>query len=455
MCSEIIIKVDHLSKRYEMYAHPQDRLKQMLFPRLQRTLGLPVKSYFCEFWALNNISFEVKKGETIGIVGLNGSGKSTLLKLICGTLSATRGSIQTHGKIVALLELGTGFNPEFTGKENIYLNGSILGLTKAEIDSKYASIVAFADIGDFINQPVQRYSSGMYVRLAFAVIANVNADILVIDEALAVGDVLFAQKCMRFLHDFKKSGTVFFVSHDAGAVINLCDRALWLEKGQLKAIGSAKDICEQFLAKRYHSTLVDKRPSDKPVEFTPPSASIHDMRSAFINHSNLRNDLQVFNFSAETTTFGNDGAIITHAGIQDLQGRQLSWVVGGERVQVVIEATVLQLSQSLIIGFNLKDRLGQVLIGQNTYVETCLAPISAISGDRVRGVFTFRFPVLKVGHYTVDVAIAEGSPSEATQLQWINDAFVIESTSSSISSGLIGIPFDAIELVNTSEQPNE
>ncbi|MGF6093829.1 ABC transporter ATP-binding protein [Pseudomonas sp. 18175] len=452
MCSEVSIKVVNLGKRFEIYAQPQDRLKQMIYPRLQRALGLHQKRYYSDFWALIDINLDIEKGETIGIIGLNGSGKSTLLKLICGTLSPTQGLIETHGKIVALLELGTGFNPEFTGKENIYFNGAILGLSKEQIDEKYDAIVEFADIGDFMDQPVQRYSSGMYVRLAFAVIANVDADILVIDEALAVGDALFAQKCMRFLHKFKKTGTVFFVSHDSSAVVNLCDRAVWLEKGRIQAIGSAKTVCEQYLARRYHSTLVDKRPPHPLAEQgLEQLLDKRDMRTAFINHSNVRNDIQVFEFSSATTTFGNEGAVISHACIEDLQGQQLSWLVGGEMARVVVEATVWVPSQNLIVGFNLKDRLGQVLIGQNTFIDTCLAPVTASPGNCVRAVFTFRFPLLKVGTYTVDVAIADGSPDDATQLQWINDAFVIESRSSSIMSGLIGIPFDDIELINTSK----
>lgn len=450
MCSDVIINIKNLNKRYEIYARPQDRLKQMIYPALQRALGRREHKYYKEFWALRDLNLEVKKGETVGIVGLNGSGKSTLLKLICGTLSPTLGSIETRGKIVALLELGTGFNPEFTGRENIYLNGSILGLSKSQIDAKYEAIVEFADIGDFIDQPVQRYSSGMYVRLAFAVIANVDADILIIDEALAVGDAVFSQKCMRFLHNFKKDGTVFFVSHDSSAVVNLCDRAVWLEKGLVQAIGSAKEVCEQYLAKRYNSTLIDKRKSsDSAVDTNKPELSARrDMRMAFINSSNLRNDIQVFVFSSETTTFGNGGAAIHYAGLEDMQGHQLSWVVGGELVKIVLEATVLVPSSNLIAGFNLKDRFGQILIGQNTYMETCLSPVSADPRDRIRAVFTFNLPILKVGTYTVDVAIADGSSDDPIQLQWVNDAFVIESKTSSIMAGLIGIPFHEIELKN-------
>jgi lipopolysaccharide transport system ATP-binding protein len=229
------IGVSNLSKCYHIYDRPPDRLKQFIVPRLQRLVGRPPKAFYSEFWALKDVSFEVKRGETIGIIGRNGSGKSTLLQLICGTLYPTAGSVETNGRVAALLELGSGFNPEFTGRENVYMNGSVLGLTRGEIDDRFEDIAAFADIGEFIEHPIKTYSTGMYTRLAFAVIAHVRAEILVIDEALAVGDAFFVQKCMRFLRKFQETGTVLFVSHDTGAVTNLCDRAVWLDHGKVLA----------------------------------------------------------------------------------------------------------------------------------------------------------------------------------------------------------------------------
>ena len=224
---DLSICVSKLSKRYEIYETPRDRLKQFILPRLQGLAGQQVEEYFRGFWALQDVSFEVKKGETLGIIGRNGSGKSTLLQMICGTLNPTAGKIQTIGRVVALLELGSGFNTEFTGRENIYMYASILGLTTQEIDARYEEIIEFADIGEFIEQPVKTYSSGMYVRLAFAVIANVEADVIIVDEALSVGDAFFVQKCMRFLRKFIEQGTLVFVSHDA-ALEPLFDRTLRL-----------------------------------------------------------------------------------------------------------------------------------------------------------------------------------------------------------------------------------
>jgi len=456
--SDFAIRVQNVSKCYQIYDAPRDRLKQFVAPRLQRLLGKTPKHYFREFWALKDVSLEIKKGQTVGIIGRNGSGKSTLLQIICGTLAPTAGSVETTGRIAALLELGSGFNPEFTGRENVYMNASILGLSEAEIDAKYDDILAFADIGEFIDQPVKQYSSGMYVRLAFAVIANVNANVLVIDEALAVGDVFFRQKCMRFLHDFKVNGTVIFVTHDSGAVVNLCDDAVWLDRGEVQAIGSAKIVCEKYLAKRYEAaswtstTQKNERSSVKSGNkeiLIEELKSKRDMRMQFINQSNLRNDIQVYDFSPNTRGFGNGGATITNARLLDLDGRQLSWIVGGELVRFVVEARVLAHCNNVIVGMNVKDKLGQVLFGQNTYLDYCQCPVKAEPDETVKAVFTFRMPILPRGSYMVDVAIADGSVPDVIQLQWLHDALNLESHASSSVGGLIGLIFDSIELRNT------
>src|SRR5439155_24116074 len=229
---EIAVRVSDLSKCYHIYDRPPDRLKQSVLPKLQRLIRKPPRQYYREFWALKDVSFEVKKGESVGIIGRNGSGKSTLLQLICGTLSPTSGSVETNGRVAALLELGAGFNPEFTGRENVYMNGAVLGLSQEEIDARFDDIAAFADIGDFIDQPVKTYSSGMYVRLAFAVSINVDPKILVVDEALAVGDELFQRKCYSRIENIKDSGaTILLVTHSATPVAQMCAQALLLDRG--------------------------------------------------------------------------------------------------------------------------------------------------------------------------------------------------------------------------------
>ncbi|HET9820073.1 MAG TPA: ABC transporter ATP-binding protein [Rhodanobacteraceae bacterium] len=246
-CDDPGIRVEGLSKRYEVYAQPADRLKQMILPRMQRALGRPAHAWFREFWALRDVSFDVRKGETVGIVGRNGSGKSTLLQLICGTLSPTLGKVAVSGRVAALLELGAGFNPEFTGRENVRLSGLLYGLSERELAACHEAILDFAEIGDFIDQPVKTYSSGMYVRLAFAVAINVSPDILVIDEVLSVGDEAFQRKCFARINRIRANGaTVLFVSHSAGTVIELCNRALLLDRGELLTEGSPKYVVSRY-----------------------------------------------------------------------------------------------------------------------------------------------------------------------------------------------------------------
>jgi len=247
MSSKIAIKVQNIGKCYQIYNQPHDRLKQSIFPRLQRLVGKQPKQYFREFSALKNISFEVGKGETVGIIGRNGSGKSTLLQIICGTLNPSSGRVQTNGRIAALLELGSGFNPEFTGRENVYMNAAILGLSKGEIDHRFDNIAAFADIRQFMDEPVKAYSSGMVARLAFSVAIQVDPDVLIVDEALSVGDMAFQEKSFTRMKQIRDKGTsILFVSHSTSAVRNFCDRAIWLDSGQMMGIGERLSICDEY-----------------------------------------------------------------------------------------------------------------------------------------------------------------------------------------------------------------
>lgn len=261
MSSEhIAIRVSNLSKCYHIYATPRDRLKQFVIPKLYRAISplgkvfstahsrepsdcFPLPIYYRDFWALKNVSFEIRKGESVGIIGRNGSGKSTLLQMICGTLNPTEGIVQTNGRIAALLELGTGFNPDFTGRENVFLNGAVLGMSSEEIEARYDDIVSFADIGDFIGQPVKTYSSGMLVRLAFAVQVCVEPDILIVDEALAVGDALFQKRCFERMERLRGNGTtLLFVSHDQESVRTLTSRAVYLRTGEVQLIGNSAEV---------------------------------------------------------------------------------------------------------------------------------------------------------------------------------------------------------------------
>jgi lipopolysaccharide transport system ATP-binding protein len=441
------IRVSNLSKCYEIYANPIDRLKQFVLPRLLRLIGKQPNQYFREFWALNDVSFQVKKGETVGIIGRNGSGKSTLLQMICGTLSPTSGSIQTNGRIAALLELGSGFNPEFTGRENVYMNASVLGLSNDEIDTRFDDIVAFADIGDFIEQPVKTYSSGMMVRLAFAVIAHVDADILVVDEALAVGDAFFTQKCMRFLRDFMKMGTVLFVSHDTGSIKNLCNYAVWLEKGHVIQEGSPKMVCELYL-EAFYEAQQGKSSTTKLRDFKKLDTSIplKDQRLEFINASNLRNDLQIFKFDPDATSFGKGGAQIHDVRLLDENEHPLAWIVGGEKVTLRVMVHTYQDFDSPIVGFYIKDRLGQTLFGDNTFLSYKEQLVYCNEGQELQADFIFYMPLLPSGDYSITIAIANGSQDIHEQHHWIHDAILFKAESSSVSTGLIGIPMLEVKL---------
>ena len=259
--SNIAITVQGVSKRFELYDKPSDRLKQFILPRLSRLTGRPPVDYFREFWALKDVSFEVRRGEAFAIVGRNGSGKSTLLQIITGTLSPTMGSVNTHGRVAALLELGSGFNPEFTGKENVFLNGALLGFSRQEIEQKYDAIVSFADIGQHIDQPVKSYSSGMVVRLAIAVQTQVEPDILIVDEALAVGDALFQKRCYRQIEKLLNNGTtLLFVSHDQEIVRTLTQRAVFLNSGHAEKCGDTSDVLfayREFLQRQEEAAFLD------------------------------------------------------------------------------------------------------------------------------------------------------------------------------------------------------
>jgi ABC-type polysaccharide/polyol phosphate transport system ATPase subunit len=286
MSSETVIKVDSLSKCYQIYNEPRDRLKQFVFPHIQRLIGHEEKKYYREFWALKDVSFEVKKGESVGILGRNGSGKSTLLQLITGTLSPTTGLINTNGRISALLELGAGFNPEFNGRENVFLNLSLQGFNEDQISKKFEDIFKFADIGDFIDQPVKTYSSGMFARLAFAAAIHTEPEILIVDEILAVGDAPFQQKCINRLYEMLDNGvSVLMVSHDAYQIRSICNRALLLQSGEQVLFDRSDKVMDAYIGStsNVHIASEDERLQEE---------SVTDNKSN-MNHQSLQSDFHV------------------------------------------------------------------------------------------------------------------------------------------------------------------
>lgn len=462
-CDDLNIRVESLGKRYEIYAQPADRLKQMVLPRIGHAFGKD-RAYFKEFWALRGVSFDVRRGETVGIIGRNGSGKSTLLQMVCGTLHPTEGSVAVSGRIAALLELGAGFNPEFTGRENVYLSGLLYGIPENVLRGRFQSIMDFADIGDFINQPVKTYSSGMYVRLAFAIAAHVDADTLVIDEALSVGDVRFTQKCMRFLREFQKRGTLLFVSHDTGAVTNLCSRAIWLDGGRQVMDGSARDVVERYLAAQHAAdrAMLGESVKVRVAADAEESAidksrgmpeEVVDTRKALLNGEASRNLVEVFEFDPDRidSEFGAGAARIVEVQLLDGDGKAHHLIAGGEVADLSIDVSVLEPLSAPIFGFYVKDRLGQRIFGDNTYVSYYKQPIYAQPGDRLRAHFRFRMPILPSGDYSIDVALATGTQEDHTQQHWIHDAISFKAHESTMRHGLVGIPMHGIEIEQMKE----
>lgn len=439
--NDVAISVKNVSKCFEMYEKPVHRLYQ--------TMCAGKKKFYKEFWALKDINFEVREGECVGIIGRNGAGKSTLLQIITGTLAPTTGEVKVSGRVAALLELGSGFNPEFTGRENVYLNGSILGLSREEIDARYQAILDFADIGEFIDQPVKTYSSGMMVRLAFAVIAHVDADVLIVDEALSVGDAFFQQKCMRFMRKFMEEHTVLFVSHDTAAVTSFCQHGILLDRGRIELQGLAKDVTHRYLRDLYSEKqqmadfTKNAEPSDTSLE---GDLYYRDARADIINHSNLRNDIEVIQFRPCAESFGDGRASVCSVTLCNLSGEALSYIVGGEMVRLKVVCKANADLYSPIVGFFVRDRLGQDLFGDNTYVTYSNKPLSVRCGESFRAQFEFRIPYLTPGEYSVCVAVASGTNKEHVQHQWINEAMLIRSMSTAPAAGIIGIPMRRITL---------
>lgn len=371
--AEVAISLKGVSKCFKRYARPVDRLKEIL---------LPGKSRAVPFWAIQEIDLEILRGETIGIVGQNGAGKSTLLQVITQTLTPTSGNLTVNGRISALLELGSGFNPEFTGRQNVFFNARILGLSQAEIEQKFDTIVEFADIGDFIDQPVKTYSSGMFVRLAFAVAVNTDPDILIVDEALAVGDVYFQQKCFIRLRALREAGvTLLFVSHDSSAVCKLCDRAILLEHGKVILDATPRQVVDLYEAK----LLQKQDQAPERIAIQVPQAST----DAAITSTSV--ELQSVQF------LDTDNHIIQSA-------------FSDSKVQLAIGLHFLERMEDPHVGFRMRNRTGEVVFESNTFcMKHSIGVVEA--GSSIEARFQFHLPLL-AGEYTITIGIAEGGFNE-------------------------------------------
>lgn len=432
---DVAIKVDNVLKVYQTYESPQDRLKQSLANWLMPSKAKHKIKYFREYTALQNASFTVRKGESVGIIGRNGAGKSTLLQILCGTLSPTSGTVTTNGRIAALLELGSGFNPEFTGKENIYLNARLHGLSTEEISEKLDKIVQFADIGDFLEQPVKTYSSGMYVRLAFGVIANVDADILVIDEALAVGDVFFQQKCMRFIKSFKANGgTIILVSHDTTAIQTICDKAILIEKHCAAQIGDIDKIFRLYLENLYQQNSQTQKQLQEDIA----SKKTYTPSKNYLGDPGTPATYQISQFHVDSPSFGEGKATLIDAYFQDSNRNLITEIQAGQRVEFRLTARINHDMYYPAFGFMIKNRHGEYLFTEGTDKHFLRHDLVFKKGTTATANFSFEMPTLIHGKYTVNVAIAEGIGDAHNQQHWIHDALVIHATQSRLVHGWCG-----------------
>ena len=401
---ENAITVKDVTKIYKLYDKPIDRLKEALNPFH--------KEYHKKFYALNNLSFEVKKGETVGIIGTNGSGKSTILKIITGVLTPTTGEVEVNGVISALLELGAGFNMDYTGIENIYMNGTMMGFSKKEMDAKLQEILDFADIGDFVYQPVKTYSSGMFVRLAFALAINVEPEILIVDEALSVGDVFFQSKCYHRMEEIRQKGTtILMVTHDMGSIIKYCDKVVLLNKGNFVAEGAPGhmvDLYKKILAGQMEGLEAAK---DVDSDFSGETAEKEQKEKTYqLPHGKLMKDSLTIN--SNRTEYGDGRAEIYDLGLFDQRGNLTNLLLKGEEFTIKEKIRFAAPIQSPIFTYTIKDKKGTDLTGTNTMFEgTDIKPVKA--GDEYEVSFTQKM-TLQGGEYLLSMSCTGFEQGEHT-----------------------------------------
>lgn len=389
--TDVAISVNHVSKVYKLYDNPMDRLKE--------SLGLSRKKKYKEHYALNDISFEIKKGETVGIIGTNGSGKSTILKIITGVLNPTVGNIQVDGRISALLELGAGFNGEYTGLENVYLNGTMLGFSREEIDARLQDILDFADIGEFIHQPVKTYSSGMFVRLAFAVAINIDPEILIVDEALSVGDIFFQSKCFRKFEEFKERGkTILLVSHDLSSISKYCDRVILLNKGNKVSEGSPKVVVDEYkkiLANKFESVETEEK---EEINDTPEQQVQNEQNDKFSIKNNWSKS---FPLNPEFLEYGTGKAEILDFSIRDCNGNITNLIEKDTEFEIEMKVKFHDVVSEPIFAYTIKDIRGTDLTGTNTMYEN--APVREMHEDDVQEVVFRQKMTLQGGEYMLSL----------------------------------------------------
>lgn len=425
---ENIIQVENVTKKYNLYAKPQDRFRE--------AVGIGKKSLHSDFYALNGVSFDVKKGETVGIVGTNGSGKSTLLKIITGVLKPTAGAVSVQGKISALLELGAGFNQEYTGLENIYLNGRMMGYSRKEMEEKVDDIISFAEIGEFIHQPVKTYSSGMFARLAFAVAINVEPDILIVDEALSVGDLFFQNKCFRKFEELKaKDVTILFVSHDISSVRQMCSRVLWIEKGNQIIFDQSDKVCDMYMDMK-RKGMNENVDGVENTEVENIEASVSGEMKCYPPIQIKGSDLKSDKFDIISCFFTDEtGKYTTHLNVD-------------QKYKLHVAVDFHEDMKSLIVGFVLENNKGLPLFDINNYINQQQG-IRGKAGEITEIIYEFTLPRLMKGTYILSTAIAEGTQEKHEMHTWLHGVGDVEIINPGYNSSYIEVPAEiAVEQVS-------
>lgn len=426
---ENAIELVGVGKSYNLYDKPQDRIKEIF--------SLTRKNYHKEYKALDNITFSVKKGETLGIIGRNGAGKSTLLKLITGVITPTTGEIRTDGEISALLELGTGFNPEYTGYENIFLNGSMRGFSDEEMQGKLKEIIDFADIGEYMGQPVKTYSSGMFARLAFAVMISFKPEILIVDEALSVGDVFFQQKCNTFMKDEMKGVTKLLVTHDMNSIANMADRVILIERGKIIKEGKPLEVIEDYL-KLLHTTIykgedsVDEEICDIEAEKKNSTENIGSSDDGWIN--------------SPKESIGGAQDILIESQRVLINDEVVDVVKPGDRVKIELVLNSVKDAENIIIGYTFKDKYGNSIFAMSTLGENIMIE-GVKSGERRYARIEFNWPEVKEGDYFLTLGLGEGYDQMVHTVQcWVHNIIHLQAISLKPMHGIINHNIDKFEI---------
>jgi len=450
-----VIECVGLGKAYTLYDRPHHRLLELL--------GLRSPDRARKRWALRGVDLCVRRGECVGIIGQNGAGKSTLLQMIAGTVRATEGRASVNGRVAALLELTSGFNPELTGRENIGLRAAVLGLTNTQIRERMQGIIDFAGLAEQIDDPIRTYSTGMQARLAFAVAAHVDADVLIVDETLAVGDGMFVQKCMRWIRAFRARGTLLFVSHSTQLVTDLCDRAVWLDNGVVLQDAPAKDVVRAYTAARHRAGTGDAavkiRTNTTARQGQSPSGTPAvpvDARQEQIASAGLVAAMEGMRFEPDAAWWGRGGAHVDSVRLLDAHGAPMRSIETGKEVIIEMRCRANEPLVHPVLGYVVRDRTGRVLFSDNSWLVFGAAgpdPIEAGRAFMVR--FRVHFPYLPAGEYAVGAAIADGRPGDFVQHHRMDDAVIFAVPNSHLAEGLIGVPMlgCAIEPIEPSTEP--